>query len=48
MTPCCVYGCMATKGITQLKSTGAYYCEKHHPNGTMKASGSQAPKQTAK
>lgn len=41
MSPCCVYGCMAKAGISQVKTTGAYYCVKHYPkelkNGNGKA-----------
>ena len=36
MSPCCVYGCMASTGVLQDKTTGAFYCAKHSAKQTKK------------
>ena len=38
MSPCCIYGCMASTGVTQDKTTGGFYCAKHCAKQTNKAS----------
>jgi hypothetical protein len=38
MSPCCVYGCMASTGVSQDKTTGAFYCAKHNAKQANKIS----------
>ena len=43
MSPCCVYGCMASTGVTQNKTTGGFYCAKHSGKQTKKGSTNPSP-----
>jgi hypothetical protein len=48
MSPCCIYGCMASTGVSQDKTTGAFYCVKHSAKQTQKVSNHRPPSRKEK